>query len=95
MTKSEFEKILEIFILGDKAYEITHRVFIGDRIKGAISMSDEGLFAKIIGLDEIIKNNSIYANRHEDSDLEEFLNIIFSEELSLGEKVDRLYCEKE
>jgi hypothetical protein len=92
MKREEYRAILDVFITCDMVYPELYRILWGG-CDNAISLKQEGLFSKIQELEFIIRDNSVYADKNSDEDLEEFINIIDSTELTLDEKVDKLFRE--
>ena len=91
LNREEFKQILDVYILGMKAFNQAYHLFIGQGMP-QVDNNDEGLYAKIVRLELLIKNNSVYADKHSDEDVDEFFDIIHSEQMMLDEKVDKLFA---
>ncbi|MCR5837177.1 MAG: hypothetical protein K6G88_11775 [Lachnospiraceae bacterium] len=92
MTKEEFKKILDVFITARRIRSELIRTLIGGD-ETATPINEDALFSKIERFENIIKEHSLFAGPRTDEAYANLFKIIDSSQLSLDEKVDKLYKE--
>ncbi|MCR5836854.1 MAG: hypothetical protein K6G88_10145 [Lachnospiraceae bacterium] len=90
MKREDYKLILDAFITCESCYRTVHTALWGGEPE-SVMLRQEGLFSKVMELEKIVKEYSVYDDKHTDEELDEFFEIIDSTEISLDEKVDRLY----